>query len=446
MYAACGAGWKVMRLLVISYLFPPVGGVGVQRALSLAKHLPNLGFEVHVLHARNAAGPVHDPALLKSLPPAVHIHGTFTPELPFHFRQKLWHWFGGKSNSAPDPSSKSGATQRTFSWKQLPVELGRRILCPEPEVLWVPFALRRARSLVRKHKIEAVLVTAPPFSAFLVGNALKAEFPHIKLITDFRDDWLRFYLGEFDYQKSSYTRRRAIAIEKRTVDLSDRVVVVTPTMLEHIRQRYPDQKSDKFVFIPNGYDPDSFAGFQERTHGESKIVVSHVGTVYSASSPRFYLDALDEMPDEIRRHMQTRFIGRIADSERTHLTGRKSEIKIIGFMPQTEALEEMGAADYLLLVMTDAASLTGKIFEYLATGKPILAIAHPDGEVARILQRTQAGWCAAPGDPKGIRDLIHRAYNSAITGHSSFKPNWETIRQFERPRLAREFGQLIRTA
>jgi glycosyltransferase involved in cell wall biosynthesis len=430
------------KLLIVSYLFPPAGGVGVQRALSLAKYLPECGFEVHVLKARNAAGPVHDPGLLKHLPASVKVHEAFTPELPFHFRQKLWRWFSGSASKGA-AAAKAPAPSRRPWWKRLPVEIGRRVLCPEPEVLWVPFALRRARNIVKKYGIEAVLVTAPPFSAFLVGNALKKEFPQLRLITDFRDDWLRFYLGEFDYQKGDYTRRRAIAIERRTVELSDRVVVVTQSMLEDIRARYPDQDFSKFAFIPNGYDPEAFASFQPRQRSGSKIVVSHVGTVYSASSARYYLDALGELPAEIRSAIETRFIGRVAEEEEPFMALRKSEVRVLGFMPQEQALCQMEETDYLLLVMTDAASLTGKLFEYLATGKPILAITPADGEVARVLRETGAGWCAAPDDRGGIRDLLIQAYQRTQAANSGFTPNWGVIRKFERPRLAAEFGRLI---
>jgi glycosyltransferase involved in cell wall biosynthesis len=326
------------------------------------------------------------------------------------------------------------------------VEVGRRILCPEPEVLWVPFALRRARAIVRKYGIEAVLVTAPPFSSFLVGNALKAEFPHLKLISDFRDDWLRFYLGEFDYQKGDYVRRRATAIERRTVQLSDLVVVVTQSMLEHIQSRYPEQRSQKFAFIPNGYDPESFVGFQPRAHNASRAIVSHVGTVYSASSPRYYLDALDALPDEVRAGIETRFIGRISDDEKPFLRSRKSRITEVGFIPQDQALRQMEETDFLLLVMTDAASLTGKVFEYMATGKPILAIADANGEVARMLQQTRAGWCASPNDPEGIRSLVLNAIEQGRTGVCGFGPDRDAIRRFERPRLAAEYGALIANA
>jgi glycosyltransferase involved in cell wall biosynthesis len=415
--------------------------VGVLRALSLAKYLPAYGFEVHVLKARNAAAPVHDPSLLAHIPAAVRVHSAFTPELPFAFRQKLWRRVAGgnRNDGNAQPDGAAGAPR----WKSLVGGAVRRVLCPEPEVLWVPFALRQARRIVRQHAIDSVLVTAPPFSAFLVGNALKEEFPALRLISDFRDDWLRFYVNEFQHLKNDYTRRKAAAIERRTVELSDQVVVVTQTMLDHIRARYPDQKSQKFAFIPNGYDPEAFRGLQPQPRVDDKLVISHVGTVYSASSPRYYLDALEGMPEAIRDSIETRFIGRIADDELPYLAPRRISLKMLGGMPQHQALAHMAEADYLLLVMTDGPSLTGKIFEYMATGKPILAITPPDGEVARILHQTGAGWCAAPNDLAGIRAMLKAAYERSRNRENGFHPDWEAIRRFERPRLAGDFGRLM---
>ena len=136
------------RLLIISYLFPPAGGIGVQRALSLAKYLPDHGYEVHVLKAENAAAPVHDPGLLQHVPSTTRIHSAFTPELPFAFRQKVWQWLAGGrvvSNGGTEGSRPASVNARGFSVKRALVNAGKRLLTPEPEVLWVPFALRSAR-------------------------------------------------------------------------------------------------------------------------------------------------------------------------------------------------------------------------------------------------------------------------------------------------------------
>jgi glycosyltransferase involved in cell wall biosynthesis len=427
------------RILLISYLFPPAGGIGVQRALSLARYLPDCGYEVHVLQAKNAAAPVNDPELLSRVPVSVVVHHAFTPEIPFTLRQQLWKKLSGRSEAIDIKAS----TQKPPRWKTLLSGMVKRVLSPEPEILWVPFALRRARQIVRRHGIEIVLVTAPPFSAFLVGNGLKKRFPDLRFISDFRDEWLQFYLSTFEFQNSEYTRKRAATIERETVELSDRVVAVTATSLATIRARYPDQPDDKFALVANGYDPEIFAGFAPRRHNQPGIVVTHAGTAYKTASPRYYLDALDAMPDEIRSQIETRFIGRISESERRDLQARQSVVKLVGFLPQSQALRYLEETDYLLLTMTDTISLPGKLFEYLATGKPILAISPRGGEVDRIIEETQSGWCAPPDDPLAIQAMLRRAYEESRGGRSALRPNRERIRRYERPRLAAEYARLM---
>ncbi len=429
------------KVLIVSYLFPPAGGVPVQRALSLARYLPACGFEVHVLSAGNPTAPTIDAGLVRLIPEEVRVHRTFTPELPFNVKEKLWRWFSGGRATKPRAAAASAPPTRT--WKSAAAEAVRKIFCPDPEVVWVPFALRRARRIVARHGIDAVLVTAPPFSSFLIGNSLKRRFPHLTLVSDFRDEWLRFYLSTFDFHRRSYVERKAAAIERATVELSDAVVTVTDSIVGQLRDRYTDQPPGKFTCIPNGYDPESFRGFKARPHGGSGIVVTHVGTVYKASSTRYYLDALDRMPDSIRSRFEARLIGRITEEEKSVLEGRKSAVKTLGFLPQAEAFRLMEETDFLLVTMTDPSALTGKLFEYLATGKPILAFAPEDGEIARILRETGAGWCAEPGDLEAGERLLIRAYEM-ICSRTAPPINREAVRRFERPKLAAEFGGLIR--
>jgi glycosyltransferase involved in cell wall biosynthesis len=426
------------KILLVSYLFPPNGGIAVQRALSFAKYLPPLGYEVHVLKARNASGPVQDPGLLKHIPPQVRIHEAFTPEIPFHFRQKIWSLLSRKK---PASSADKTPTPAGASRPSLPARLIRRILCPEPEILWVPFAVRKLAKIIERENIDTVLVTVPPFSALVVGTHIKRRFPHIRLISDFRDEWLSFYLKDFDFQNSAETRRRAETIERESIEASDLVIAVTPTSLQTIRDRYPDQPDSKFACLPNGYDPESFASFRAREHSGAQVVVTHMGTLYKTASPRYYLDALDTLPDEIRSRFETRFVGRIADSERSVLEGRKSDIRILGFMPQTEALRQTEETDFLLLTMTNEISLPGKLFEYLATGKPILALAAAGSEVHQILAETGSGWCADPFDPAAIQAMLRKAVQYREQAASNIQ--WDKVRRYERPRLTAELAGLI---
>jgi glycosyltransferase involved in cell wall biosynthesis len=438
-------GVSVKRVLLVSYLFPPAGGISVQRMLTMAKYLPQYGFEVQVLAAKNPTTPTMDPALVGQIPSSVRVHRTVTPEVPFSVKRRIWGWLsppGRRAAKAPAPQVAKSASR---GWKSRVVDATRKVFSPDPEVVWVPFALRRARSIIRRDQIDAVVVTAPPFSAFLIGNALKREFPHLTLISDFRDDWLRFFLGTFDFLQSANVRRRAEHIERETVERSSRVVVVTRSLLEEMRGRYPDQPTDKFVCVPNGFDPAVLAGFRSRPHGGSGIVVTYTGTVYSTTSARHYLDALDSLPDEIRAQVETRFVGRIAEEERPFLQGRKSKVTEFGFVPQTEALRLMEETDFLLVTMLDPTATSGKIYEYLPTGKPILAVAVP-GELSQLIQETGTGWCIDPANREGLASMLSQLLHPSRKLLNQFQPNWEAIRAYERPRLAGVFADIIRSA
>lgn len=431
------------KLLIVSYLFPPAGGISVQRVLSLAKYLPQYGVEVHVLSARNATTPTVDPRLLKQVPSSVRVHRTFTPEVPFRVKSFIWKWLSKPAGSvsrqpkpAPSPNSSSP------SWKSRITETLRTTFSPDPEVVWVPFALRRARRIIRRHKIDTVVVTAPPFSAFIIGNTLKREFPEIKLISDFRDDWLRFFLGTFDFQNSTALRLRAERIERETVERSSRVVLVTRSLLEETRSRYPDLPREKFLCIPNGFDPEIFAGFRARAHAQAGFVVTYTGTIYSTTTVRYYLDALDSLPEEIRSQVETRLVGRITEDERVYLQNRQSKVAELGFIPQSAALRLTEETDFLLVTMLDATATSGKVYEYLPTGKPIIAVA-VEGELSQLIHETGTGWCVDPADRNALAALLREAFDPSRKLLNSFRPNWDAIRSYERPRLAGAFFDVI---
>ena len=422
-----------MKILLISYLFPPAGGIAVQRALSLAKYLPGCGCEVHVLRASNAAVPVRDEGLLRHVPDCVKVHGAFTPEIPFAIRQRLWHKVSGKGSNRP-PSW----------WKKAAANTARRILCPEPEILWAPFAVRKAWSIIRRHQIDTVLITAPPFSAFVVGVELKRRAPGLRLISDFRDEWLDFYLKDFDFQNGAHTRRRAAAIERQTIEASDLVVSTTLTTRDVIRRRYPEQPDNKFAVVAHGYDPEVFADFRSRPRNDGKLVVTHVGTVYKTACPRYYLDALDGLDEPVRSRITTRFVGRVAEDERAGLEGHRSAVEVVGFLPQAQALRYMEDTDCLLLTMTNDISLPGKLFEYMATGKRILALCAPGSEVAKILDETGAGLHADPFDKAAIRRMIAQVYDDLQHGRLHQAGIGEAVRRYERPRLTADYVSKIR--
>lgn len=427
---------KNVNLLVVSYLFPPAGGIGVQRVLSWARYLPALGFDVTVLAAKNPSVPTLDPALVAAVPPEVDVVRTWSPEAPYRLRQKLWNRLGAKKPETVKPKPSQD------SWVK---GLVRRILSPDPEVVWTPGAKRAAARIVREKGIHAVVVSAPPFSAFLVGNWLKRRFPHLVYVADFRDEWLDFYLNAFEYGRHPAIRCRAAAIEAETVRLADLTLSITHSCVERIRARYPGLPASRFACLPNGYDPAAFEGFQARSRSDGRIRVAHVGTVYPHSTPRFYFDGIESLPEAERDLFETHFIGRITEQERSVFAGRAIRIIERGFLPQAEAIRAMEEADVLLLTMTDPNFTSGKIYEYLATGKPILAVSPAGGEVDEVIRETGAGWVVDPAKPEDMTARLREI--SAVFREGRLKAGCERSRaeRYSRPRLAEEFAAMLRS-
>ena len=359
--------------------------------------------------------------------------------IPFSLGQHVWRLLNRSGrNPAPAAQASGGAGSGG--------NLIRRILTPDPEVLWRPFCFRKAGHLIRRHNIDAVLITAPPFSAFLTGVALKKRFPHVALISDFRDGWLDWYIKAFDFFRSPSMRQKVEQMERSVVEASDLVVSVTGVLMENLKSRYPEQPAGKFALIPNGYDPAVQNPVEAVQRRDGKVRVTYVGTLYGQTSARYYLDALDEAPDEIRNSFESHFIGRIAAEEIATQQNRRSSVHVHGFLPQAEALRFLSESDVLLVNMTDPQCHTGKIFEYLAAGKPILAFTHPNGELAQLLSDVGGTWIVDPEDREGARRVLAEIYSLCMSGAPLPAPDPVRIRRFQRPLLTQQYAGLIREA
>ena len=175
-----------------------------------------------------------------------------------------------------------------------------------------------------------------------------------------------------------------------------------------------------------------------------RMVITHMGTAYTTASPKYFLDALDRLPPALRDRIELRFIGRIAETETRLLENRGVTIRLLGFMPQAEAWHQAAETDYFLLTMTNDFSIPGKLFEYMAIGRPVLALSPPGGEVDRLLQETRTGWCVPHDDPAAIAALVESAWRRLENGAASFHPDRACISEYERPRLAARLAALLR--
>lgn len=424
------------NVLLVSYLFPPGAGVGSPRAVNYTRYLPAHGCRVSVLTAKYATTAYHDPGLLRLVPPETRVYRAFNPEVPYALRDRLW-----KKVAPPKLAADLQAERQDAGWSNPLKKAIRGILqraaSPDPQVAWAWFATRMAFSIIPRDNIDSVLLNISPFSIMKIGVAIKRRFPHVRLISDIRDDWVGYYLPQFDSAASDYKRRLAVRLERELMECSDFVSAVTPAQRQAIRERYPDQPERKFFCALNGYSPDVFAGFTPRPHGLNGMVITYFGSVYGnpVYSPKPYLDALDSLPEEIRSRVETRVIGKIHAEALPVFEDRRAPLKRLGFMPQSDGLRYLEESDYLLLIARDRTTHAGKLFDYLATGKPILALTPPDGEIARIIRETRTGWVIDPEDPGALRQALLDAWQRVRSGANVIHPDQEAIKEFSWPNL-----------
>jgi hypothetical protein len=316
-----------------------------------------------------------------------------------------------------------------------------RALSPDPQKFWLPLAYRKAVQIIRERNIRNILVTSPPFSSLEIGVRLKARFPYITLISEFRDEWLNYYMGS-DPNASVIRQQRAAALESRTVCASDWVVTVTESWRNQIRQRYPAQRDGKFINIPNGFDPQIFEGFESRPHTTGKLIIGYMGTVYwnKVYSPEPLLDALAGLSAADRSSIEMRFVGKVAEKAQDRLRSSPVHATLAGYLPQPDALRYIEDADCLLLIVNNKNAQAAKAFEYLPTGKPILALSPKGGEIERLIDETRAGWCVDPTDPLKLRQVLQTLLDIFVRGKRDLLPDRRPreIEKYARPRLVNE--------
>ena len=430
-----------MNVLLITFSFPPAGGVGVLRALSLAKYLPESGIRLDVLTARNAPSVGKDLSLLEQVPANVTIHRTWTLDLPFALRKALKGLVGGSGR----PSAPAVAPPTRRSLKQRLRTLVGNLLLPDPQIGWLPFALPAARRTIRRRSIDAVVITVPPFSTALLVARLRKRFPTLPIVLDFRDEWLSTTLDLVSFNNNQRARTVAQGAEAEAVRAATTVVAVTEAARLELLGRYPDQDPAKFVCISNGFDTVLPLPTPSRaTPLADRIVLTYIGSVYGSTDPTRFVDAVLTLPAELRQRLHIRYIGHIeTPALRASLLRLGDTLELQGFVPQAEALRAIDSTDYLLLITHDRINVAAKFYDYLGGGKPIVAAVHPGGDVRRLLEETGAGIWADVGSVDAIRALLLKLLdeNSATLLP---EPDRVRIASYHRRPLAARYAALLK--
>ena len=374
--------------------FPPAGGGGVQRSLKLAQYLPALGVETHVLAPDDPKWVHRDPEL--RVPTQAWIHRA--------------RYIGPRARKPAEELRAAEGLDRALLQAQV---TARRLLLPDASVTWNLTAIPAAIRIAKREGIDAVITTSPPGSVHLVGAAVRRA-TGIRWIADLRDPLVANQHRRDDTAAARARQAANEQVARLVARRADAVTCVSEAIAEEVRGL--DAVGSVRV-IANGCDFDDFAGLEYTPAARFRI--THTGSFFGKRDPRPFLQAFrDADLDAV-----VRFVGdfRSTDREWAESLALGDRLELIDYLPRSESLRLQRDSEALLLLVPDAGGrgkgvLSGKVFEYIAAGRPILAVVPPDGAAAELIRETGSGVVVAPDDVEGITTALVELHSQFANG------------------------------
>lgn len=425
---------------------------GVYRPLRFAKYLPECGWEPVVLTIAPGAIRVRDERLLDGIPPSVRVFRTRTID-PYLRLQDLLMRRRGTDAEGPSGSASGGALLGPARERcPLHVRLARRakdfmfsaLSTPDHMTFWLPFAIAQGARIMRRMSIDAILTTTPPHSSQVIGLALARRFRR-PWVVDFRDPWIDNSSWRV-LRRTRVRERLETTLESLVVRSADRVLSVSPFYRDLLASRHPEADS-RIRVLTNGFDPDDFpTGVSRDATGD--FVLSYLGSLYLFQRADPFLSGLRRWLD-LRRDREGAPVRVLFAGRGVHSIARRiaeldlgRHVALRDLMPHREATLQMLRSHALLLIVGSVQGsegiLTSKLYEYLASRRPILAIA-PEGDAARLVREAGAGRVVTDPSPEEIARGLEDVHRMAMA--ADFAPDPEVVCRYDGRRLA---GDLAR--
>jgi glycosyltransferase involved in cell wall biosynthesis len=420
------------KVLIITYYWPPSGGAGVQRWLKFAKFLPEYGWQPVILTVdpEYASYPQRDESLLAEVDPGSLVYTTKSFELYNLYKLisgKKEVPYGGFANE-----SKEGLLQKVSKF------LRGNFLLPDPRKGWNKYALKKAAELIRKFNIDTVVTTSPPHSTQLIGLKLKQKF-NIRWIADLRDPWTDIYYYN-QFKHTALARKIDLNFEREVVENADLLITVSEDVKRLFTEKSKLPIANKTVVIPNGYDEDDFRIKPQKPNG--KKVITYTGTISETYDVSGLLKAIGNLDGKIRQDFLIRFVGKVPPVIVQNFESAGISVELTGYVDHSKSIEYLFLSDLLMMVVPHVKNnrgiITGKFFEYLASGKPVLAIGPVDGDLAGLIAETHCGRIFVYEDAVGIGEFIQeQMINPKV------ESNPETSRPYSRRNLTKKISELL---
>lgn len=419
------------KALIITYYWPPSGGAGVQRWLKFVKYLREFGWEPIVYTPQNPEYPAIDHSLEKDIPKNLTVLKTSINE-PYG----LYKRFVGRKKSDPIKAGFLSEKKNPSITEKISVWIRGNFFIPDARMFWIKPSIRFLTDYLKNKPVDVIISTGPPHSMHLIAKGVK-EKTGIPWLADFRDPWtnIDFYP---DLMLTTRADQKHHLLERVVLKSADSVVVISDGMKADFNRIYPR----KYEVITNGFDEDDVPSVL-KPKGKN-FTISHIGSLVKTRNPETFWQALQKMvvqDQQFAGDLKIRLVGKTDWTVRESLKKFQLEsfVDFIDYLPHNEVVQEHASADVLLLLINQTPNakmiLTGKFFEYMASGKPILCIGPEDGDAARITRETEIGLVAGFEDQEKMEKQIAALYRNHLENRV-FKPTG-TITDYSRRNLTK---------
>ena len=423
------------RVLIVTYYWPPSGGSGVQRWVKFAKYLPSEGWQPVIYTPENPDLTAVDKTLGTEIPPEAEVI-----RRPINEPYKYYRRLVGRKDDTEKTVTPISSGKKTLMQK---ISLFVRGNCfvPDPRVWWVRPSVRFLKNYLKEHPVDAIITTGPPQSMHLIGEKLH-KATGIPWIPDFRDPWTRmYYLKHLPLTGPVW--KKHLRMEQGVLDNATRVLTVTPL----VQEDYAKRTATPVEMITNGYDDVDFGG---GAGPDGFFNITHTGLFAADGNPFGLWKVLGEKAaadPEFASRLRLRLVGKVDTEVLAAIDGAglSGNVVRLGYLDHPGAVREQKAATILILPLRNdpdyAIILPGKLFEYLASRRPILGIGQEDGAMARVVADCRAGGVFDWDNLQGIKDFVDKSWTAFLSGGVPAVDG--NIEQYSRRNLTRQLASLL---
>ncbi|GEC72168.1 Glycosyltransferase Family 4 [Flavobacterium flevense] len=422
------------KVLIITYYWPPAGGPGVQRWLKFVKYLPDFGVQPIVYIPENPTYPIVDENLLQEVSDKAIILKQKIFE-PYQLASFLSKNKTKKMNSGIIPNQKKQSfLDKVFLW------IRGNLFIPDARFFWVKPSVSYLEKYIVENNIDTIVTSGPPHSLHLIGLELKQKL-NVKWFADFRDPWTTIGYHK-SLRLSDFAAQRHKDLESKVLNTADTIIVTSKTT----KSEFEALTTKPIAVITNGFDVENV----EKQPLDTKFSLAHIGSFLSARNPKLLWESLTELLGEIPdfgSHLEIKLIGAVSQEVLDTIAafGLNSYLNNLGYVSHAEAIVHQRKSQVLLLIEIDSKEtksiIPGKLFEYMVSNRPIIAIGPNGSDFAEIITNTNTGVFFDYSEKVKLKNLILDFYNQYLEG--KLQSHGIGMEKYSRKNLTGQLVQLL---